>query len=156
MFDRPPTANYFKRLASAFVSLSRRQKVILICVIVMLMPFPTTVVSEWRLRAVDEQGKPLAGLQVKQIWKHYSLEWNGCCDNEEDRRTDDNGFVVFPRRTIWAGLLRRIVFPIWAQALTLMHGSTGIHAYVMTVGGGSPRLLICNPEQTCVPFAGRL
>jgi hypothetical protein len=156
MFERAAAENYFQRLGGALGLVLRSRLIFFGCVMVLLIPFPTTVVPEWRLRLVDEQGKPRAGVQVTQVWKHYSLEWGGCCDNEEERWTDGNGFVVFPRRTIWAGLLRRIVFPIWARVLTLAHGGSGIHAYVMVIDGGGARLLICNSGQACVPFAGKL
>ena len=108
-----------------------RRKVVVFFLALSLLPFPTTVVPEWQLRVTDKEGKPVAGVRARQFWKHYSLAWQGCCPEMEDRWTDANGYVVFPKRTIWAGVLRRIVFPVWAKAQTLAHGSTGIRAYVM-------------------------
>lgn len=114
--------------------MSRRLISIVALIVALLIPFPTTVVPEWKLRAIDENGQPVSGIRARQSWKHYSLEWEGCCPDMEDRWTDENGHVVFPRRLIWAGLLQRAVFPVLAAVSTLAHGSTGIHAYVMISG----------------------
>ena len=100
--------------------------------IALLLPFPTTVVPEWKIRVVDWEGKPLTDEFVRQSWTHYSLE--SCCGDIDDRWTDENGYVVFPERLIWASLLRRALFPIWARVMTIAHGSEGIAADVVVWG----------------------
>lgn len=102
--------------------------VLILIVILWLIPFPTTIVPEWKIRIVNREGKPLADKRVTQSWRHYSLQF--CCGNEDDRATDENGYVTFPKRVIWASLLRRVTFTVWAHIMTLAHGSTGIHAWV--------------------------
>jgi hypothetical protein len=104
-----------------------------IIALVMLYPFKTTVVPAWRLRVVDEKDSPYGGKQVRQAWKHYSIEINGT-DNLDDRWTDTDGYVTFPERSIRASILRRIVFTSFSAVMTLAHGSMGIHARVAATG----------------------
>src|SRR5882672_1607716 len=98
-----------------------------------LLPYKTTVVPAWRLRVVDENGHPYAGKQVRQTWKHYSLELDAG-DNLEDRWTDENGYVAFPERTIRASFLGRVILTTFNTGMTLAHGSIGIHADVAATG----------------------
>ena len=108
--------------------MSRRYFIIAICIVAMLIPFPTTVVPEWKIRVVDKSGKPIAGEHIREMWQHYSLESDG---HEEELVTDGNGYVVFSQRRIWFPLLGRIVFTGLAALLTLAHGSMGVSAWVM-------------------------
>ena len=104
---------------------------ILFLILILLLPFPTTVVPEWRLRVIDYNDQPFVGEEVMEIWQHYSLESDG---HSEVRRTDESGYVVFPRRKIWSPLLLRIVSTSLAAVLTLAHGSMGVNAWVMVIG----------------------
>ena len=99
-----------------------------------VIPFPTGVVPEWKIRVSDKSGKPMTGERVRETWQHYSLESTG---HEEERLTDENGYVTFPARTIWSPLLWRIVSTGMAAASTLLHGGMGIHAWVMVIGYGT-------------------
>jgi len=88
------------------IALARNKRLGLAILIVLLAvgllyPLETTVVPEWRARVVDEAGNPLTGVQVSEQWQHYSIETEG---HEAESRTDDNGYVVFPRRAISANL----------------------------------------------------
>lgn len=96
-------------------------------------PFETTVVPHWKLRVIDENGVPYDSLMVEEIWKHYSLELEAGTNGEE-RWTDKNGDVEFPRRTIRMSLLGRLFRMTIARLNRLLHGSTGIHAYIMATG----------------------
>jgi len=136
MFEEKGTDNDFKRTPPM---MSRRKILLLVFILVLLFPFPTTVVPEWKVRVADQNGKPFVGESVMQSWKHYSLDWSGCCDNTETRTTDENGVVIFPKRTIWAGLLRRLIFPMWAEVMSLAHGSTGIHSYIWVKSYSMPK-----------------
>jgi hypothetical protein len=93
---------------------------------VLLFPYQTTVVPEWKIRVVDENGQPFAGARVRQQWHHYSYDLN----DGDDRTADGNGYVVFPERTFTAPLLYRALRSGLAYVLTLAHGSTGIRASV--------------------------
>jgi len=98
----------------------------------LIIPFPTTAVPEWRVRVIDPEGEPVAGVWVRQAWKHYSLQLEGG-ENFDERWSDKNGYVVFPEKRITKGLLHRIVLIALTGLLTLAHGSTGVHASVWAV-----------------------
>lgn len=42
--------------------------------LILLLPYKTTVVPEWKIRVIDETGRPFAGAIVRQVWDHYSCE----------------------------------------------------------------------------------
>ena len=92
-------------------------------ILLLFMPFPTQMVPKWKLLVVDEQGQPLANVKVEQSWEHYSFIG---VKGFDERRSDENGYVMFPQRLLWAGLISRIVSPILAEIGTLVHGSTGL------------------------------
>ena len=94
-------------------------------------PFETTVVPAWPIRVTDEKGVPFAKYRVRQTWGHYSLCLGGC-EQEEERLTDEDGRVEFPRRTIRMGLLGRAVRIILTSIVNFMHGGSGVHAYIST------------------------
>jgi hypothetical protein len=103
------------------------------CAAILFAPFPTTAVPEWKVQVVDGQGRALKGELVRQYWQDYSLE--SCCGGgSADARTDENGYVIFPRRSVWASLFSRVVNPPIAELMTLAHGSAGVHANVMVWG----------------------
>lgn len=116
---------------------SRRVVVVLIIaalvVLGLVYPFKSTVVPAWRIRVVDEAGRPYAGMEVSQAWKHYSLELEGG-ENMETRSTDASGYVEFPERTLRLSLLSRTLRTTFTRAAKLLHGSTGIHARVVATG----------------------
>ena len=62
-----------------------------------LYPARSTVCPAWTIRIVDTAGNPLRGAFVRQVWKDYSVE---SASHEQDARTDENGYVSFPERTI--------------------------------------------------------
>jgi hypothetical protein len=73
------------------------------CLVVSLFyPFDITVVPEWRLRVVDQTGRPLRGNRVRESWSHYSLETQ---NHEEELLSDGDGYVQFPRRAIRTNLI---------------------------------------------------
>jgi hypothetical protein len=123
--------NYFKRFGKAISPFPIRFVVLIVFLLVAsLIPFPTTVVPEWKIRLVDRTGKPVAGAKVRQSWLHYSLESRG---HAEDRLTDENGYVVFPERKIWANAVYRVVSTLMAALSLLFHGSMGIDAWVLVI-----------------------
>jgi hypothetical protein len=106
---------------------------VVIVMVIMLIPFESTVVPAWRIRVIDENGRPYAGQRVRQLWKHYTLETEAG-QNIEDQLTDRDGYVSFPERTIKASLLRRVVLTIFSAVLILAHGSMGVDSSVMVTG----------------------
>lgn len=67
-------------------------------------PFQTTIVPEWTLKVVDEEGVAVSNINVTEHWQHFLLEKSS---QEDVRRVGDNGMVSFPVRNIRASLLRR-------------------------------------------------
>jgi len=74
--------------------------------LVLIYPFQTTIVPSWRFLVVDDYGSPVRAMNVTEHWRHYLLESEG---HEEITRTEDDGHVNFPARTIRASLLRRMI-----------------------------------------------
>jgi hypothetical protein len=81
---------------------------------------------------VDENGHPLQGMTVRLFWQNYSAETEG---HEQNLETDQNGYVVFPARTLRASVMRR-VFMTLRESLAIAHASYGPHAHVFTFGRG--------------------
>lgn len=117
---------------------------IVIFLFVALFPFESTVVPAWTITVVDETGVPYAGQRVVENWRHYSLEFD---DNGEERWTDANGRVEFPRRTIRVSLLGRVVRTTLTSIFGLMHGSTGIAAYLFISGPSESKTIDYDPDK---------
>lgn len=111
-----------------------------------LIPFETTVVPTWKLRVIDEEGVPYEGLRVVEYWKHYSLELEAG-QNGEERWSDRNGVVEFPRRTIRMTVLGRLFRMAITRLNRLLHGSTGIRADIMATGPKGTKTLQYEPNK---------
>ena len=95
----------------------------------LLYPFETTVVPEWKIRVVDESGKPVGNVLVNQGWRDHSIELHR---SEQGISSDSQGYVYFPRRAVRAGLLHRLIGR--AVASLNPHGETRIETFVYVVG----------------------
>jgi hypothetical protein len=102
--------------------------------LVLLYPTQTVTVPAWRIRVVDEAGRPLQNEFVRQTWKNYSLELGGS-DHGDDGWTDADGYVSFPERTTRASLLQRMFVPLRNTAALGPHASYGASANIMVWGG---------------------
>ena len=94
------TFNIGPRLGKALAALS------LLLLILLVFPFKTTIVPNWKLKVVDQSGNPVPMINVTQHWQHYLLERSGA---EDLRKSGSDGLVDFPERTIRASALRRFV-----------------------------------------------
>ncbi len=83
--------------------------IILVTAVVIGYPVESTVVPAWSVTVFDRDGYPLKGVDVHQYWRHFALEKTY---SSQDRTTNDDGDVHFPRRTIKASLLVRLIRPI--------------------------------------------
>jgi hypothetical protein len=103
--------------------------VVILLAFLLLYPFETAVVPEWKIRVVDEAGKPVPRILVKQGWREHSIELHR---NEQTLVTDEDGYVYFPRRRIRAGLLHRTI----GRVLTFLnpHGQSGTEAFADVIG----------------------
>ena len=78
----------------------------LLLLILLIYPFQSTTVPRWRLRILDDEGAQVSGISVTEHWQHYLIESDG---HEEVRKTDRNGLVEFPARTVRASIITRII-----------------------------------------------
>src|SRR5882724_6377035 len=97
--------------------------------VLLFYPFETTVVPEWNMRITDESGKPVLKVVVSELWRHHSVEFHG---HSEDRMTDSEGFVSFPRRTVRASLIFRAAGR--AVVALNVHGESGPKASALVIG----------------------
>ncbi len=58
-----------------------------------LFPSSSLAAPYWEVVVVDEHGKPVEGMTVRETWQNYSVETEG---HEADRQTDANGHATFP------------------------------------------------------------
>lgn len=111
--------NYNKRLPSW---MSRRWLIGIAIALILLVPYKTTIVPEWKIRAVDKQGKPIPHAGFRQSWYNYSYDISG----GDFINGDEKGYVVLPERSFYAPLIYRI--PASALAVLsaiFIHGSIG-------------------------------
>lgn len=73
---------------------------------IVFIPIPQVVAPDWAVKTLDASHRPLAGVTVREVWQHYSLEESS---HEEDRLTDDNGEVHFPLRRRWTSIAVRLL-----------------------------------------------
>ena len=106
-----------------------------------IIPYRTVFVPVWRVRVLDENGQPYKGQLVRQFCDNYSLGVSPCSGSDFGRRTDENGYVEFPERTIVASLVFRIIKTLASYLLLLAHGSVGSEIYLDSSGPGGYRTL---------------
>lgn len=115
-----------------YKNMSRRHIVICVVAIVMIIPFPTIIAPIWKVRVINIEGSVCPNKEVWQGWAHYSVQLFGIGGDTETRLTDNEGYVEFPKRTIWSPLSWRILAGTIAHVLTIAHGSEGPHASLHT------------------------
>jgi hypothetical protein len=92
-------------------------------ILVLVFPFNVTVAPEWKVKVVDEDGKPLAGAYVSEFASHGTLD----IQHNESMCTDVNGEAQFGHRTGRASLLTRI--SRWVSRFNI-HGGLGPYVAV--------------------------
>ena len=101
--------------------LPRNLLIIGVIAFVLFVPYKTTIVPEWKLRAVDKNGEPIPHAGFRQSWNNDSYDISGWDFIEGD----DNGYVVLPERSFYAPLIYRIPRSAIAYLMLLAHGSVG-------------------------------
>lgn len=96
-------------------------------------PIESIVADEWRIVVRDGDGNVVPGAVVRQIWKYYSLEEGG---HEEDKVTNSEGIVVFPKRTIRSSLAMRILGAGFELVRSGAHASFGPSCYAIAFSNG--------------------
>lgn len=131
--------------------LDPRLRAVLLALLFLLLvlvfyPFQTIIVPDWHLKVLDQSGAPVREINVTEHWQHYLLENSG---HEELRRTAEDGTVNFPRRTIRAGLLRRLLATVGRIAREGTQGKREPYASVVVWGSRNhtPSVAVYDQEQ---------
>lgn len=104
--------------------------------VVLGYPVESAVVPAWSITVVDKDGYPMKGVDVHQYWRHFALEKTY---SSQARTTNDDGDVHFPKRTIKASLLARLIRPVQMVFYYSMHRvqfEPVAHVYARTRGFG--------------------
>ncbi len=104
-----------------FKRLPHRLLIIVILALTLIVPYKTVIVPQWKIRAIDKDGKPLPHARFRQGWDNYSYNISGM----EFWEADDNGYVILPERSFYAPLIYRIPRSALAYLLLFAHGSVG-------------------------------
>ena len=109
--------------------LSKRVLIVITIALILCIPYKTTIVPEWKIRAVDKQGKPIPHAGFRQSWYNYSYDISGW----DFINGDDNGYVALPERSFYAPLIYRIPRSAIAYLMMFAHGSVGNDASLNAV-----------------------
>src|SRR5688572_5226951 len=83
--------------------------VVLVLGIISCIPFETASVPEWKIMVVDRAGIPRAGIEVRQVWNDYSLDFSALDDQSDDKKSGPGGVLIFPERTVRTSLSKRVI-----------------------------------------------
>ena len=111
--------------------------------VLMLVPWSTTVVSAVRVQVFDETGKPAAGVRVEQEWQFFASN----SDLERATSTTDAaGYVTLPKRTVRISVASR-AFGFARSLLPLICGYEYGPFGSITAYGPDPRaydVIVCD------------
>lgn len=117
---------------------TKRSLVVLAIVVLMLFPFPKTLVPATHVLVTTKDMHAISNAVVRQIWRDYSLEFR---DHEQDLPTDAHGRATFPARTILAPMIWRLIGPLTSIAGAGVHASFGIHTYMISLENKNARVM---------------
>ena len=106
-----------------FFLASKLRMGVLLFLLTLCIPFPSNVVEEWHFNVVDQNNNPVVRCRIRQLWQHSGVEGS---DHLEDQFSDTQGHAEFPRRVVYASVLRRILYPVWQTINYFPHQSTNI------------------------------
>ena|SRR5208282_100079 len=96
---------------------------VLLIAVVFFYPYEAGGVPQWKLRVVDQEGRPVVGAQVQQEWLDPYYEGQTLM---ESRNTDADGWVLFPKRPIHKQLANGFLrFQPSAHVYTCWHDQSG-------------------------------
>jgi len=72
--------------------------------LLLVYPFKVTVMPQWNVRAVDENGAAVPGAYFQEFADQWTLDFH----QEESICGDSNGEAHFPRHTVRASVLERV------------------------------------------------
>jgi hypothetical protein len=96
-----------------------------------LFPVSPLAAPEWEVTVVDEQGRPVEDITVRETWQNYSVEATG---HEMDRQTDASGHATFPAHKTEHSPLSQVAGTLSALIHFNVHASYGPHASVFAFG----------------------
>ena len=96
-----------------------------------LFPVSLLAAPAWEVTVVDDHGKPVEGMTVRETWQNYSVEAAG---HEADRQTDTDGHATFPAQKTEYSLSRQVAATLSALMHFNVHASYGPHASVFAFG----------------------
>src|SRR5579864_664302 len=91
------------------------------------------VAPSWTVQVVDQGGRPIQGITVREESQEYSIENR---EDETDKVTGNDGTVRFPARYFYVSVLQRVMGAGTSVAKTGVHASFGSHTYVFAFGKG--------------------
>jgi hypothetical protein len=109
----------------------RKLSILLVLGTILIYPFETTVAPPKDVLVVTHDGTPIFEARVRQSWQNYSVESEG---HEEELITDSEGRIRFPRRTVRASLLWRVIRPVANVLGQGVHASFGIQTDIYLLG----------------------
>ncbi len=116
--------------------MSARSIIVAVAAVILVaafIPLPQTVAPAWTITTLDAARRPLTGVTVREVWQQYSLDDSS---HEEDRFTDANGKVQFPRRMYWTSFGGRFLGCVRQVGSGGVHASCGPHSYLVAFGHG--------------------
>lgn len=107
-----------------------------ILLVILFVPLiRVTVVPEWSLHLVDENGQPVPNARVDQSWKEYSLEFFRSRHLDESLSSDADGLVSFPARKIDVSSFQFVAAKVRSVLLIMdPHASYGPDSHVFCRG----------------------
>lgn len=100
-----------------------------------LYPRQVAISPGWRVRVLDEAGRPVPGLRVVQWWVHYSVDR---VPRYEQRVTNVQGIVLFPARVVRLRLMGEVSGAVAAVARTGINASFGSDAWLVIADPRAP------------------
>ena len=111
------------------------------------VPRSRVLISQWTVRVIDEDSRPVGNVRVSESWKHYSLDQHG----GGDLYTDDSGRAVFPPKEMKAPLAYWFLRPVVTRIEYGVHASSGtfgtVHVSDHKAGNGDGKA--CQNEREC-------
>ena len=86
----------------------------------------------WDVWVVDDSGSPLSGVNIRLVYKNYSVEG---ASHELTLNADADGHAFFPKHYESASIFQRLFYTA-SSAMAGVHASFGPDAYVFAFGSG--------------------
>lgn len=116
-------------------------------VLILLFPYKTVIVPEWKSKVIDENGNTLSEVRFRQNWHNYTYDIQGA----EFSETDEAGFIKFDERAFRLPLIYRVPRAFFAYLLLLAHGSVGNSVSINSASDRCSSLFVYYSETKLIP-----